>query len=149
MARKTAQVPVVEGSYTTPSFETASVFDAMRHGVLTCLPETPLRVLARMMAQNHVHSVIVTGVEGKPTWGMISDTDLLRSADQDLDTTTAGQIAGTELVTVAPYESLAHAAQLMAEHDVTHVLVVDSQADRPVGVVSSLDVAGIMAWGRA
>ena len=35
----------------------------------------------------------------------------------------------------------------MAEHGVSHLIVAD--AGRAVGVVSTLDVAGIIAWGRA
>jgi CBS domain-containing protein len=44
-------------------------------------------------------------------------------------------------------EPLVRAAQLMVEHQLTHLIVV-SEA-RPVGVVSTLDVAGCMAWGEA
>jgi CBS domain-containing protein len=36
----------------------------------------------------------------------------------------------------------------MVEHGVSHLLVVDD-ARRAVGVVSALDVAGVLAWGRA
>jgi len=149
LATKETRTPVIEGSYAAPSFESACVLDAMRHGVLSCLPETPLRLVARMMAQNHVHSVIVTGVDGKRAWAMISDIDLLRAAGSDLDTSLAAEVAATELLVVAPGESLARAAQLMAEHGVTHVVVVEPKGDRPVGVLSTLDVAGVLAWGRA
>jgi hypothetical protein len=35
----------------------------------------------------------------------------------------------------------------MDEHGTAHLIVVDE--GRPIGVVSSLDVAGVLAWGRA
>jgi CBS domain-containing protein len=35
----------------------------------------------------------------------------------------------------------------MDEHDVTHLIVADS--GRPIGILSTLDVAGVLAWGRA
>ena len=41
------------------SFETGTVGDAMSHGVISCPPETPLRVVARMMATYRVHAIFV------------------------------------------------------------------------------------------
>ena len=38
---------------------------------------------------------------------------------------------------------------MMIEHEVTHLVVVDPQSDKAVGVLSTLDVAGLLAWGRA
>ncbi len=144
------RMPVMAGSYVTPAFENARVSDAMRHGVITCLPESPVRLVAATMAQNHVHSVVVTGIEGgKRDWGMVTDVDVLRAAQGDIDERTAAEIAVTELVTVAPADTLEHAGQLMSEHEVTHLLVVDPESHRPVGVLSTIDVAGILAWGRA
>ncbi len=148
MAR--AETPAVEGSYATPSFASALVSDAMRHGVMTCPPDTPLRLVARTMAQHHIHSVIVSRVddEGR-AWGVFSDLDLLRAAESDLDQRTAGEFAATKLITVTPDQTLVRAAQLMSEHEVAHLVVVDPDGERPVGVLSTLDVAGILAWGRA
>ena len=40
-------------------FETGTVGDAMSHGVISCPPETPLRVVARMMATHGVHAIFV------------------------------------------------------------------------------------------
>jgi CBS domain-containing protein len=142
----------IEGSYRSPSFEKARVSDAMHPGVVSCTPETSLRVVAQIMAQRHIHSVVVTGHGGSETergWGVISDVDLLRASSGDLDTLTAGEVAGTELPTVAAEESLPRAAQLMAEHEVTHLIVVGNGAEQAVGVISSLDIAGTLAWGRA
>jgi CBS domain-containing protein len=75
---------------------------------------------------------------------MITALDLatatLARADSD-----AGELASTELVTVEPGERLERAAQLMAEHQLTHLMVVEGA--RPVGVVSTLDVAASIATG--
>ena len=54
-----------------------------------------------------------------------------------------------EFLTVAPDEALERAAQMMLEHRATHLVVVDPETDRPLGVLSTLDVAGVLAWGRA
>lgn len=141
----------VEGSFLTPTFEHAAVSDAMRPGVISCPPQTPIKTVARMMADNHVHSVVVTrpGPDGagKP-WGIVSDVDLVQAGGEAEDRT-AGETCSSEIVSIGPGDSLERAAQLMAEHQTSHLIVVDPSSDDPIGVLSTLDLAGIMAWGRA
>jgi CBS domain-containing protein len=140
----------IGGSYVTPAIEHAAVRDAMRPEVLTCPPDAPLRDVARTMASEHVHSVIVSGAgSGGREWGIVSDMDLMRAAREDVDERTASWAAASEVLSVAPDESLERALQIMIEHDVRHVVVVDPAGDRPVGILSTLDVAGVLAWGRA
>ena len=38
---------------------TGTVAEAMTPGILTCLPVTPLRVVAQMMATHRVHAIVV------------------------------------------------------------------------------------------
>jgi CBS domain-containing protein len=142
----------IEGSFVTPGFEHARVSDAMRPGVISCPRNTPLRTVARMMAANHVHSIVVSGTDspadtGRP-WGIVSDIDLARVA-ADADDLTAAEVCATEVVSVVPDETLVRAAQLMVEHETGHLIVVDPDTQEPIGVVSTLDLAGIVAWGRA
>ena len=49
-------------------------------------------------------------------------------------------------MTVNPADTLHHAAQLMAEHQTAHAVVVDSVTGEPVGILSTLDVA---RWAAA
>jgi CBS domain-containing protein len=122
----------------------------MRAGVIGCPPDTPLETVARMMAGNHVHSIVVSNAgatDDRRPWGIVSDIDLVRSAPDTSDRT-AADVCASEVVTVTPDEPLARAAQLMGEHETSHLIVVDEQSGEPLGVVSSLDVAGIVAWGR-
>ena len=139
----------IEGSYRIPSFEKARVSDAMHPGVVSSTPETSLRALAQTMAQHHIHSVVITGLteSPQPGWGLVTDVDVLRSAGGDLDTQEARSIARTDAPVVNPDDTLARAAELMAEHRTSHLIVVDG--GNAIGVLSSLDVAGILAWGRA
>jgi hypothetical protein len=37
----------------------------------------------------------------------------------------------------------------MARHGATHALVVDPASHRPIGILSTLDIARVLAWGRA
>jgi CBS domain-containing protein len=143
----------VEGSYLAPSLEQAVVSDAMRPQVLSCPPDSSLRTVAQMMAAEHVHCMVVAdaGGRGKGTesWGIVSDMDLLRVAREDIDERTASWAAVSEFLSVAPDQPLAHAVQRMVEHDASHLVVIDPVTDRAVGVISTLDVAGVLAWGRA
>ena len=123
----------------------------MHPGTVTCPPETPLRTVARMMARYSIHCVVVLADideadwEGR-LWGVVSDLDLVEAAAAaDLDERTAGGTAASPLVTVPPEETLERAAQLMAEHETSHLVVVDPASDRPVGVLSTLDVARVIA----
>jgi CBS domain-containing protein len=137
----------LQGSYLTPSFEHARVADAMRPGVITCPPDATMGTVARIMAAEHVHSVVVTGLEGDRPWGVVGDRDLLASA-RDAHDKPASWCANTEIVSVLPGDTLEAAVDLMQAHGVTHLLVGDPASGPPIGVLSSLDVAGIVAWGR-
>ena len=46
-----------------------------------------------------------------------------------------------DIYTTRPPSELKFYPQLMAEHEVTHLVVVDSETSNPVGVISTLDVA--------
>ena len=141
------QMATVEGSYLIPSFEHARVADAMRAGVISCPPDTSMEDVAKVMATNRVHAVVITGLAGGAPWGVVSDQDLLAIAP-DAAERLAGSCASADPVMVRPSERLAGAVELMREHGVTHLLVGDPKSDHPIGVLSSLDVAGIVGWGR-
>jgi CBS domain-containing protein len=124
--------------------------DAMHPGVLSCAPDVPLGEVARIMAQHRVHCVVVEepGVHGPEGWSVVSDRDLVAAAAADrLDQPAAGTVAGTWVPRIAADESLARVAQLMAEHDVSHLIVVAAASGRPVGVISTLDVAAVLSVG--
>jgi CBS domain-containing protein len=148
----TGTIQPYRGSYLLPSFETASVADVMHPGVMSCPPSTPLITVAQTMATHHVHSVVVGGIATDAVhgdhlvWGLISDMDLVRAAEVGLEGRAAEDIARTEAITVDPSTSLAAAARLMDVHHTSHVIVVSGGA--PIGIVSSLDIAGALAWGR-
>jgi CBS domain-containing protein len=73
------------------------------------------------------------------TWGVISDRDLVRAlADKDASLT-AADIARPPVVTVEPTERLDRVAELMAAHDLSHVIVTEGVV--PVGVITSLAIA--------
>jgi CBS domain-containing protein len=123
-----------------------TVADAMHRGVVTCSAETPLSKVAQMMVGHRIHCVVVQSrdEQGPALWGVVSDLDLVSAVAYEQDgETAAGKVAGTPAVTVDVREPLQRAAQLMAEHAVTHLVVV--KGERPVGVISTLDLARMLA----
>jgi CBS domain-containing protein len=124
------------------------VADAMHLGVFTCEREALLSDVAETMADKQIHCVVVESGsgDGGPPWGIISDLDLIAAATvRDLDEQTADGSAATPVVTVSPNETLERAAQLMTEHGTSHLIVVGRDRQLPVGVLSTLDIASILA----
>ena len=120
----------------------STVSEWMTPGVITCSPQTPLVDVAETMATRRVHCVVVTGFERRvaPPWGVVSDLDLVAAAYvRGLDDQTAGGSAATPALVVSPAETLERASQLMTEHAIAHLVVVDG--GEPVGVLSTLDIA--------
>jgi CBS domain-containing protein len=127
-----------------------TVEDVMTRGVVDAAPQTPLHELAAKMAEHGVHCVVVDGLarglggSEKLVWGIVSDMDLIAAAASGRAGVSAGELAATEIVTVAPSEPVEQAVRLMAQHECPHVIVVSGDG-QPVGVVSSLDVAEALA----
>jgi len=123
----------------------------MHAGLVSCSLDTPLQAVARMMATYRVHAVLVAThngdeVTGGRPWGLISDLDLIRAAKTaDVATMRARDVAETPIVMVASDHELSHAAELMAERAVSHLLVVEPHSGRPFGVLSTLDLARALA----
>lgn len=124
------------------------VEDAMHRGVITCQAEASALTIARIMAAHRIHSVLVVDDDGTCT-GVVSDNELehalLSGAPASIR---ASEVAATPVV-VDPSDTVAHALDLMHEHTATHVVVSDSNAQRPVGVLSILDVAEAFSNGDA
>ncbi len=121
------------------------VHDAMHTGILTTDASTPLRVVARLMAEQRVHAVAVTNPDnaGRP-WGIVSALDVAAAAAAAVETT-AGEAAATAVVTVSASDPLEHAARVMVEQRLSHLIVVDPTTGHPAGIVSSLDVVAAYA----
>jgi CBS domain-containing protein len=142
----------VQGSYLMPSLPHATVADAMHPGVMICDPDATVTQVARMMASNHVHCVAVMGLSSEHgeslAWGIISDLDLIK-AGLESGEQTASAIAKSPILAVEPGATLLEAAQLMASHGASHTLVIDAREQRPIGILSTLDIAAVLGWGTA
>ena len=145
--------PPPRGSYMLPSLQHATVSDAMHPGILACEPDASLTEVAQTMATHHVHCVAVVGIShDEPqcgVWSVISDLDLIRAGIRDGEPQSARTIAQQPLVTAAPSLPLREAGELMLHHAISHLVVVEPGTQRPIGILSTADIAGVLAWGEA
>ena len=139
----------MEHGYFGPAFKDAQVHNVMRVGVVTCRPQTKLSDVARMMVGYDIHSVVVAEVGEASPWGIVTSLDLARLPDE-LDSLTAGDVASQGLVTIKSNAPLEEAANLMAEHGISHLIAVQpDQEERPAGMISARDLTLALAYGRS
>jgi CBS domain-containing protein len=141
------------GSYLLPHFEHATVADAMHPGILSCDAEATLTEVARIMSTHHVHCIVVRGAaeneaDDSPVWGIISDFDLVRAGMRPEAPDSAAALARRQVISVDTSAALRDAAELMMTNGTGHVVAVNPQSGHPVGILSTLDIAGVLAWGE-
>jgi predicted transcriptional regulator len=97
----------------------------------------------------HAIAIAIVG-HGRPwgLWRFVSDMDVMATVVATGQEPTACQVVAREAVTVSADERLDRVAQVMSEHAVTHLVVVDPEAGYPVGIISTLDVASAYGDGQ-
>jgi CBS domain-containing protein len=127
------------------------VADVMHPGLISCPPETSLRAVARMLATYRVHAVVVFprhmgDVEHALAWSVVSDLDVARAAREGgFDAQTAGAAAAGAVRTIDAAAPLADAVAAMVADGVSHVIAIEPTSGRPVGMLSTLDIARALA----
>jgi CBS domain-containing protein len=115
--------------------------DVMTSNPRSVAPSTTIAEAARFMRENDVGSIPI--VEGDQLWGTITDRDITTRAvaeGRDPQSTTVGEFASRDLVTIDPQQNLDEALALMAKHQVRRLPVVEEDG-RLVGIVAQADVA--------
>jgi CBS domain-containing protein len=148
----TAPVQPYRHDYLFPPPGEATVFDAMHAGVVSCPPDASMRDVAKTMAGQGVHAVLIEGIgkdaadHARLSWRVFTDLDLARAA-ADIDSArTVADMASGHVETIEPGAPLTEAARIMADLRVNHLLVVHDQ--RPIGILSTADVARVIAWSQ-
>ena len=129
----------------TPTLDHVRVRDAMHPGTFSCSAAAPLRDVVAIMAHYRVHALVVLDTDGHGAIGVVSDRDVLAAVCGGDMNQTAGDAAATAPVTISGDERLDRAARLMAEHDVAHLVVLDHAHGHPTGMLSTLDIAAVIA----
>ena len=117
-----------------------SIRDTMTADPRSISPGDPIVEAARLMRDENVGSLPVSD-EGKLV-GMLTDRDIavrVVAEGKSLESTTVGEVFSRNPVAARPDQDLDEALQLMAQHQVRRLPVVED--DRLVGILAQADVA--------
>jgi CBS domain-containing protein len=115
------------------------VRELMVSSVVTIQPGTSIVDAARLMIQEEKGPLPV--VEGESPVAMVTDRDIIArvvAEGRDPNSVTVDDIATRELVTIGPEKDVNEARQLMDQHELDRILVVEG--DRLVGIISEADI---------
>ena len=130
-----------------PDLTEMTVRQVMSQSLLTCSADTPLRDLARMMAHVGAQAVPIDADPGTGPPRIVTATALAQVACSAKDHTglEASDLA-VDAVTATTDDPLPTAAGRMLEQGTTHLLVVDADSGRPVGLLSAADIVSRWSW---
>jgi CBS domain-containing protein len=115
------------------------VRDLMVSSVVTIEPATSIVDAARRMIQEEKGPLPV--VEGESPVAMVTDRDIIArvvAEGRDPNSVKVEDIATRELVTIGPDQDVEEARQLMDQHELDRILVVEGE--RLVGIISEADI---------
>lgn len=112
----------------------AKVDDLMIKNVIGCQPHHTVDHVKKMMKKNKVHALPVMNEENELK-GIVSSLDL---SDNLKESTPVSKIMTEKVYTIPRYNDIHHAARLMRNHKVHHVIVTHEK--KVVGMLSSFDL---------
>jgi predicted transcriptional regulator len=118
--------------------------DVMVKDVLTVPESTPLKEIARLLAEKQITGAPVINAEGEIV-GVISETDIIRKSNSigAWSPSTAGQIMSRPAVAVAPDDTLQRVCELMYNRRIHRVIVAEGSHIR--GIITTMDILRAIA----
>jgi CBS domain-containing protein len=127
-----------------------SLRSLIKRPVVQVMPDTPLRQVAEIMAEDAIGAVVVhtvdpVRIEGDRPVGLLSERDLVRAISEgaDPDEEQAGNVMTLDLVFAEPDELVLDVALRMVENEIRHLPVVEDGV--VVAMVSARDALRAMA----
>lgn len=118
------------------------VADLMIKHVVNCQPHHTIDFARHLMRINKVHAIPIIDKD-QNLKGIISTHDLTYNFKED---TPVKQIMTEKVFTIPMYNDIHHAAKLMRNHKVHHVVVTHEK--KVVGILSSFDLLKLVADHR-
>ena len=118
-----------------------SIQEVMTRDPVTVEGSSNLEEVARAMRDNDTGAILVT--EGGQVRGIVTDRDIVVRAvadGRDAGTVPAAELSTENVVTLSLEDTVERAIELMREHDIRRLPVVDGDG-RPAGIVSIGDLA--------
>jgi CBS domain-containing protein len=123
---------------------TMSVADIMKKKLETIEEVASIQQTAKKMKEKNISSLVVVDANGIPQ-GLVTERDLARKVcinNVPANAVTNKEIMSSPLITISADSSPSVAADMMLQHNVRHLLVVDKNNvtnTRPIGMVTPLD----------
>lgn len=117
------------------------VKECMTNEVYFVTQETPIKVVAKLMADNHIGSIPVC-TEKREILGFVTDRDIvLRAVSNGLDTnyTKVSDIMSTQILRTTPDSSVEDAQEVMSINQIRRLPVVEN--NKVVGILTMGDLA--------
>jgi CBS domain-containing protein len=141
-----------KGKYSSYKKSAGTVKDVMAPRVVAVTSVTFLPEAAQIMKEEDVGALPVVQEDGK-LMGIVTDRDITVRAVADGRNIAQTQIAevftAEDLVTVTPDMSLEDAEELMAEHQVRRLPVVEQGTNKLMGIVAQADIARLTSKAGA
>lgn len=120
-------------------FNVAHLLGQKPRSIFSVAPDAPVLEAIRLMNQHHVGALLV--MQGETLAGIISERDYARKVillGRSSSDTPVKQIMTAQVLTVMPDMTTAHCMQIMTDHHVRHLPVVDG--GRVIGMLSIGDL---------
>lgn len=130
-----------------PDLANWRVADAMSSPIRAVEGSMDLASAAREMVAGRIHALAVLGAAGggegdePPIVGVLTDLDLVAALDGGDPLRPVVEVAGPPAHSIPAGATLATAAHDMRTLGAHHLIVVANDSGRPVGVISTLDIA--------
>ena len=111
--------------------------------VVTITPDATVHAAVQVLVENNIGAVLV--MDGSDIAGILSERDILRVSAQDpayLLGQSVGDVMTKEVVTGAPDDQIGHVMELMTNHRIRHLPIVDGAALE--GILSIGDVVNAL-----
>ena len=119
-----------------------AISDIMRKKLETIEGTASVQQAAKKMKDRNVSSLVVVDENGKPQ-GLVSERDLVTkvcTTDVPVHRIKNKEIMSSPLITISSRSSPSKAADMMLQHNVRHLLVVDNEdKNKPIGMITPLD----------
>ena len=141
MARVSDRIPFA-GSSSEALVDVRPIREVMTQSPRTVTPGTSLADAARVMAEDDIGDVLVAESKTERLVGIVTDRDITIRAvaeSRDPDTTKVKDVVSSEVVSVAPRDTVQETLELMKGLNVRRLPVVEG--GRAIGVVSLGDLS--------
>jgi signal-transduction protein with cAMP-binding, CBS, and nucleotidyltransferase domain len=119
-----------------------NINDMMSKTLETIQETASIQEGAKKMKENDVSSLVVLDNQNKPQ-GIVTERDIVRKAcinDTRTSEVTIRDIMSSPIITIDSTASASKAVDMMLQHDVRHLVVVGNEDNKPIGMITPLDL---------